>query len=280
MSLLALSYRDPPRLRRGPMGAAGALLAGSATALASFALAPDGVHGALARGLLAALAAAAVALVIRHQMHGAVPLVARSALAEPAVQAGLAAGACLGGILYACSAYVPLWIIARGRGDGLTAGASLVPLLAGWAFGSAVGVRRLVAHGMRPVLAGGFAIALTGAAALAAVVAADRPTNWALASLAHLGVGLGSVAITSTLASQSRVAWSDRGAVTSAIFGSRMLGGSVAVAALGGAGAAGHEAVRFVGVAILALAGLVLSTALAPRGDGIASGRAVEAAAE
>jgi MFS family permease len=280
VALLSLSYRDPPRVRRGPIGAGGALLAGSATALASFALAPDGLHSMLGRAAVAAIAAAAVALLVVHQMRGTAPLLAPSAIAEPAVRAGLFSGACLGGILYACSAYVPLWVIARGRGDALTAGATLVPLLAGWALGSGFSVRMVVAHGMRAILVGGFGIALAGAMALSAVVAADEPIGWALASLAVLGVGLGSVAITSVLTPQSVVAWRDRGAVTSAVFASRMLGGSVAVTALGALGAGGHEAARFVGVAALALMGLIASAVFAPQGSRVGRDQALISPAE
>ncbi len=126
----------------------------------------------------------------------------------------------------------------------------------------------------------GFAVALAGAVALAAVVAVDGPTAWALASLWLLGVGLGCVAITSVLGPQSGVAWGDRGAVTSAIFAARMLGGSLAVAALGAAGSGAREAGRFVGVATLALAGLALSALLAPHPDRSAQGEAPQPAAE
>ena len=41
-------------------------------------------------------------------MKSRAPILARSSLGQPAVRAGLAAGVCVGGILYACSAYVPL----------------------------------------------------------------------------------------------------------------------------------------------------------------------------
>jgi MFS family permease len=266
MVLLTCSYRDPARATAGPIGAWGALFAGATTALASFALAPEGLDSPVARVGTAAIAAAAIALLVRQQARTATPILSAPVLTEPAVRAGLVAGACIGGILYACSAYVPLWVIARGRGSALMAGATLVPLLAGWAFGSACSIRLLVVHGMRAVLVGAFGVALTGAAALATVVASDAPTGGALAALAILGFGLGGVAITSVITPQSRVAWRDRGAVTSAIFASRMLGGSVSVAALSLAGTAGHESARFVGVAVMALTGVVGSAALAPRG--------------
>jgi hypothetical protein len=127
-------------------------------------------------------------------------------------------------------------------------------------------VRLLVAFGMRRVMTGGFAVAVGGALALAGVASSQLPTTWALASLAVMGVGLGPVASTSIIAPQSCVPWSQRAAVTSVVFASRMLGGSIAVAALGAVGATadGSLAMRFVGVALMAAAGVVAMPLLAP----------------
>ncbi len=182
-------------------------------------------------------------------------------LRHPAVPAGLVANVFAGAILASCSAFVPLWM-ARGGADPLAAGGALVPLLVGWAFGSSFGVRVLVTHGMRASAGGGFAIGLVGAAAFAAAAALRLPTGVALAALGLLGVGLGPAASTSLVAPQSVVAWEHRGAITSAVYAVRMLGGSLAVAALGSFVDA--SAARFGGVAILALGGLVATLRLAP----------------
>jgi MFS family permease len=263
--LLVASYRDPPNVRKESVGAGGAFLAGSATALAAFALAPQGLHAASARVAIACIAVLAVAAFIRHQRRAASPLLPSSALSEPAVQAGLVMGTFIGSILYACAAYVPLWVTARGRGGAVAAGLTLVPLLAGWALGASSSVRLLMAHGMRAISIAAFAIAFVGAVALAGVVALEEPTAWALASLGVMGLGLGLAASTSIIAPQSCVPWRYRGAVTSAVFAARMLGGSIAVAALGAAGVAGGDAWRFAGVALLALGGAVASAVLSPR---------------
>ena len=106
------------------------------------------------------------------------------------------------------------------------------------------------------------------AVAVALVIAMTRelPTFWITASLALLGLGLGPAASTSLVAPQSSVAWPYRGAVTSAVYATRMLGGSLAVVALGAAGAwtADPAVARFTGVALLALAGVVGAVLLAP----------------
>ena len=265
VGLLLLSYRDPPRSARGPMGAWGALLAGTATALVSFALSPNGLPTRAARLALPMAAVGAVVLLARQQLRTKAPLLPAAVVREPAVRTGLASNAFIGGILYASAAYVPLWITAQGRGNAVAAGVTLVPLLAGWALGSGFSVRILVAHGMRPVQMGAFALAFAGSVCLAVVVAFALPTPWAFAAVGLLGFGLGPAASSSVLAPQSCVAWQHRGVVTSAVFAVRMLGGSIAVAALGALGQAGPEGARFVGIAVLALGGLVTAGALAPR---------------
>jgi hypothetical protein len=157
----------------------------------------------------------------------------------------------------------------------VAAGVTLVPLLAGWALGSAFSVRLLVAHGMRSVQMGAFAFAFAGATALAGVVAFGLPTTWAFAAVGLLGFGLGPAASSSVLAPQSCVAWRHRGVVTSAVFAARMLGGSIAVAALGAVGRGGHETARFFGVALLALGGFASAGVLAPRAVRVAPGEAI-----
>lgn len=184
-------------------------------------------------------------------------------LRTPSVPAGLVASLFAGGVLAACSAYVPLWMTTRPGGNALAAGAALVPMLAGWALGSSFGVRVLVRHGMRTSVGGGFTIALLGSGAFAAAVAWGLPTGFALASLAVLGLGLGPAASTSLVGPQSCVAWRHRGALTSAVYAARMLGGSLVVAALGSLG--GSAEARFAGIAVLALGGAVAAARMAPR---------------
>ena len=69
-----------------------------------------------------------------------------------------------------------------------------------------------------------------GAAAFGLALTHGAADGWLYASLAFLGFGLGPAASTCIIASQARVRWAERGAVTSAIYACRMLGGSVAIA--------------------------------------------------
>jgi MFS family permease len=147
-ALLVGSYRDPVRVRRQPIGAHGALLAGAAVALASLVIEP-GAFGGQLRVALAAVAAASIWALWRHERRTARPILPAAALRHPAVRSGLVAGAFVGAILYACAAYIPLWMSAHGTRSALDSGLALMPLLVGWAFGSSFGVKVLVRRGMR-----------------------------------------------------------------------------------------------------------------------------------
>jgi MFS family permease len=280
-ALVVVSYRDPERSRRRSVGIQGALIAGFGVAVASLGIEPGGLGIGVRAGLIA-LAAAAAWMSWRHERRTEHPILPGSALSHPAVRSGLVAGAFVGGILYACAAYIPLWMTAHGQHDALGAGLALVPLLVGWALGSSFGIKVLVRHGMRVSVGGGFVIAFAGATGLAVVVAGGFPVGWALAAMALLGFGTGPAASTSLVAAQTSVAWRYRGAVTSAAYATRMLGGSMAVAFLGAVGtwSSDPSAARFAGVAVLAFGAMISSLATAPRSIGHDAGEIVAAPAE
>jgi hypothetical protein len=123
---------------------------------------------------------------------------------------------------------------------------------------------------MRTSVGGGFAIASAGAVGLAAAVGWHLPLAVAFGSMAVLGVGTGPAASSSLVAAQSSVAWKYRGAVTSAVYATRMLGGSLAVAALGALGTqVGDVATaRFVAIALLALGAMASALLQAPSATG------------
>jgi MFS family permease len=261
--VLLASYRDPPQREVRAVGTRGALLGGLAAGLLLVGLEPLALA---VRAVVLGLAAALTIAFVRDQRRSPAPILAPDLLPDRVVRAGLVGGVFTGALLYTCAAYVPLWTTVHARGTPLVAGLALVPLLAGWAFGSSFGVKVLVRCGMRASVAGGFAIAVVGALSLAIVTHAEAtisPTA-AAAALAVLGVGLGPAASTSLVAPQNHVPWRQRGAITSAVYASRALGGSIAVAAVGALplGAAG----TFDPVALLALLGFGTLLLLAPAG--------------
>ena len=265
VTLLFASFRDPPRVRGASSGAGGAALAGLTAGLVLLAIEPAGLDGRSRLGFVAAATIAVVTLA-RQQRRSANPVLTPALLGSPVIRAGLLAGLFAGGILYATTAYVPLWMAQKLGRDAIGAGAALIPLLVGWSLGSTFGVHILVRHGMRASVAGGFAVALLGAVGLALVVTLQLPVAAAYAALGVLGLGVGPAASTALIAPQSQVAWDQRGMITSAVYAARMLGGALFVAALGSLHATrgGVPALRFESIAGLALAALVLLAFLAP----------------
>jgi MFS family permease len=229
--LLQASYRDPPRVKTHRLELTGPLLAGSTLALTLFALEPHHLAGMLQ--LLAALGSALVAVVlVRQQRSSGRPVLPLHLLRDRTVLTGVVGGLVAGGVLYGTSAYVPLWLVAHGQRTALVAGAALVPLLVGWAVGSALGVKVLLRGGLRASAAGGFSVAAVGGVLLAFALVRGWGDVSTFGALAVLGFGLGPAASTSIFAPQQRAPWHQRGAVTSALYACRMLGGSLIIAVL------------------------------------------------
>ena len=260
--LLRRAYRDPPPVAGGRAELQGPLLGATATALVLLALEPAALPAgaSVVPVLLAALAAWAF---VRQQRRTEDPLLAPKALEDRTVRAGLLGGLVAGGVLYTLSAYVPLWMMTHGGRSTLGAGVALVPLLAGWAVGSSFGVKLLIRGGLRASAGLGFLLAAVGAALFGLALGTHAADVWLYASLGVLGVGLGPAASTCIIAPQARVPWAQRGAITSAVYACRMLGGSLAIAVVNVLG--GSEPRQALLVVAIALAGALAVERLAPR---------------
>jgi hypothetical protein len=259
--MLRRSYRDPPRREARRFELGGPVLGALAVALVLLGL----ERGVLPLPAIVAdlLAAALVASAfVRHQRRSVDPLVPRSVLRDPTVRAGLLGGLVAGGVLYTLSAYVPLWMISHRGQTALGAGVALVPLLTGWALGSTFGVKLLLRGGLRASAGLGFLVAGAGAALFGLALWNGAADGWLYASLGLLGIGLGPAASTCIIAPQARVPWEQRGAITSAVYACRMLGGSVAIALVNLL--AGSEPRQVLLVVAIAAAGALSIERLAP----------------
>jgi len=270
VALLRRSYRDPPRSREGSFDVGGPALGALSMTLVLLALEPQALSGP---GVLAVLLAAALTgwAFIGQQRRSADPLVLPALLRDRTVRSGLVGGLVSGGVLYTLSAYVPLWMVAHGGHTALGAGVALVPLLAGWALGSSFGVKLLLRGGLRASAGLGFLLAGTGAALFDVALIYGAGDGWLYASLGLMGLGLGPAASTCILAPQARVRWEQRGAITSAVYACRMLGGSLAIALVNLLG--GSEPRQVLMVVGIAVAGAIALERLAPGAEG--GGRAV-----
>src|SRR5215470_432431 len=259
--MLRRSYRDPPRKEQARFEVGGPALGALSVTLVLLGLEPGALSIPAAAGVLLAAALVAWAFV-RQQQRSVDPLVPPAVLRDRTVRAGLLGGLVTGGVLYTLSAYVPLWMISHGGRTALGAGVALVPLLSGWAVGSSFGVKLLLRGGLRASAGLGFLVAGTGAALFGLALWYGAGDGWLYASLGLLGIGLGPAASTCIIAPQARVQWEQRGAITSAVYACRMLGGSLAIALVNLL--AGSEPRQVLLVVAIAAAGAFAIERLAP----------------
>ncbi|HZW90317.1 MAG TPA: MFS transporter [Myxococcaceae bacterium] len=259
--MLRRSYRDPPRKEQARFEVGGPALGALSVTLILLGLEPGALSIPAAAGVLLAAALVAWAFV-RQQQRSVDPLIPPAVLRDRTVRAGLLGGLVTGGVLYTLSAYVPLWMISHGGRTALGAGVALVPLLSGWAVGSSFGVKLLLRGGLRASAGLGFLVAGTGAALFGLALWHGAGDGWLYASLGLLGIGLGPAASTCIIAPQARVQWEQRGAITSAVYACRMLGGSLAIALVNLL--AGSEPRQVLLVVAIAAAGAFAIERLAP----------------
>ncbi|MBJ6765450.1 MFS transporter [Myxococcaceae bacterium JPH2] len=265
-TLLHLSYRDPPRRVGEPLDRWGPLLAGASAALLLFALEPGGMGTRLFCALGAVLVGVTFA---RQQRAVSMPLLPRELATDRTVLSGVAGGLFAGALLYTMSAWVPLWMTEQGGHTPLGAGLALVPMLVGWSVGSTFGVKVLVRGGMRASVGLSFVVAALGAGLLSLAAARGWGVVATFACLTIVGLGLGPAASTSLLGPQSRAPWHHRGIITSTLYAMRLLGGSLAVAAM--SLARGHFALQFaIASGLTATAALGLALAAPGRAGNVA----------
>jgi hypothetical protein len=266
-ALLYLSYRDSPRRSDVRLDCWGPLLAGTSAALLLFSLEPGHVE---VRWLCALGAVLVGAVLVRQQRASASPLLPVELLKDRTVLSGVAGGIAAGALLYSMAAWVPLWMTEQGGHTPMGAGLALLPMLLGWSVGSTFGVKLLVRGGMRLSAGVSFAVAALGAGFLSLSTALGWGVPAALMGLGVLGLGLGPAASTSLMGPQFRAPWHHRGIVTSSLYATRLLGGSLAVALL--ALARGHFAAQFaLAAGLTALAALVLGLFAPGRAEPAAS---------
>ena len=266
-ALLLASYVDVPRKRTSSLDVAGA--AAAAVTIGSVLVTVQRGLGLSAGGrvVTALVALAAGTVFVRRQRTAPEPLVPASHLKDPVLRASMLGSFFVGALIFAPTAYVPLWVTRELHGDVLHAGMALIPMLAGWTVGSTLGVPVMVRFGTRACALGSLLFVATGASFLALFVHLGWPPPLAYASLVVLGFGLGPAANAFLLSAQMRVDWHSRAGVTSLVHASRALGGSLVIATLGALSAASERgaALRFFGLAVVAWCGVMVAARFSPR---------------
>ncbi|HEY9421855.1 MAG TPA: MDR family MFS transporter, partial [Thermoanaerobaculia bacterium] len=140
--------------------------------------------------------------------------------------------ALLGALLFAITAYVPMFGQGVLGGTAVDAGTILAPILFGWPIASTIAGRLLLRIGYRTMSLGGAALIVLGCLALAFTGPATGRTE-VMVAMMIIGFGLGFVSMPYMLGVQNAVPRHRRGVATSSVQFFRNIGGAVAVAALG-----------------------------------------------
>lgn len=141
-------------------------------------------------------------------------------------------GFCVGAILIGLTAYVPTFLTVTTDAQPIAAGLALGALTIGWPLAATVAGRLYLRFGFRTttILGAGLLVVSTSLLALSTV----NPSIWVVAGLCFvIGAGFGFAAISSLVAAQSSVDWSERGVVTGTQLFSRSIGQSIGAAVLG-----------------------------------------------
>ena len=138
----------------------------------------------------------------------------------------------IGALLYALTAYVPMFGQGVLGSSAVKAGSILAPILLGWPIASTLAGRILLKIDYRPMTIFGGLTVTTGALLLART-GAETTGAWIMTSMMITGFGLGFLSMPYLLGVQNAVPWRRRGVATSAVQFFRSIGGAVAVAALG-----------------------------------------------
>jgi len=138
----------------------------------------------------------------------------------------------LGALLYAITAYVPMFAQGVLGGTAVDAGTILTPILVGWPIASTIAGRLLLRVGYRAMSIGG-GVLIVGGSLLLVRTGADTGRIEVMTAMMIVGLGLGFLSMPYMLGVQNAVPWNRRGVATSSVQFFRNIGGAVAVAALG-----------------------------------------------
>ena len=170
----------------------------------------------------------------------------------------------LGALLFAITAYVPMFAQGVLGGTAVDAGTILTPILIGWPIASTIAGRLLMRVGYRSMSICGGVMVVAGALMLARTGAGTTRIE-VMAAMLIIGLGLGFLSMPYMLGVQNAVPWNRRGVATSSVQFFRNIGGAVAVAALGALMSSRLERMAGRGIDVNAALDPALRSRLAPQ---------------
>lgn len=175
---------------------------------------------------------ASLALFLWQERRAPEPILPLNLFANRLISLGGLGNMVVGTLLFALTAFVPIFGQGVLGGTAMDAGTILAPMLLGWPITSTIAGWLLMRLGYRKLSVSGALLVLAGIAPLAWIGAATTRIE-VMACLFVIGLGLGFASIPFYIGPQNAVAWNQRGVVTSALQFSRTIGGTIGVAALG-----------------------------------------------
>jgi EmrB/QacA subfamily drug resistance transporter len=177
-------------------------------------------------------AAVMLALFFWQEKRAPEPMLPLDLFRNPVIAVGSAGATVIGMLLFAASAFVPMYAQGVLGGTAVDAGLTLAPVSIGWPIASTIAGRMLLRVGYRPLVVTGGVFAMLGSLLLA-LVGAEAARVHLMLSMLVLGLGLGLMATPYLVAVQNAVSWNRRGVATSSQQFFRTIGGTLAIAVLG-----------------------------------------------
>jgi EmrB/QacA subfamily drug resistance transporter len=231
--MLQFALEENVETRRHRIDTLGAVLMLATIGLLMFAL----IHAqSLGGGAVSGALAACVvlfALLWAHERRTAEPMLPFALYRIRVLAGGNAASLGLGAIMMTIVGFLPAYMQAVMGASALTAGAALGAMSLAWPVGGFIGSRILLGFSYRRAAAIGAGILAAGSAAMTAV-APDAPAALPIGAALVIGFGMGVTNICFMVGIQASVDWNQRGAATSSLMFSRLLGQSLGSAVFGG----------------------------------------------
>jgi MFS family permease len=173
-----------------------------------------------------------LAACVAVELRAPTPLLPVDLLRSPLIGPATLAATLAGVVLFAGTAYVPLYVQGGLGRSPFEAGGAIALMSVGWPIASVIGGRIMLRVGFRRLIAAGTLMLV-----IAGLMLATGPAAWGVAWVGAAcfvcGLGLGSVMTPVLTVVQSAVPWGRRGAVTALQQFARTIGGSVGVSLMG-----------------------------------------------
>jgi EmrB/QacA subfamily drug resistance transporter len=231
--LLHVSLEETVARRKHRLDVLGSVLVAAATCTLMFVLSDAAAISASATAVLTAAFALLFVALILHERRVPEPMLPLKLLRHRIVAAGNGVGLANGAIMMSIVGFLPSYMQAVMGAGPLVAGVALAAMSVAWPIGGFAGSRMMLWWSYRTAALAG-ALALVAGSLLMltldAGVAAARP----IAAALLMGFGMGVTNICFMIAIQANVDWSQRGAATSTVSFTRIVGQSLGSAVFGG----------------------------------------------